>query len=285
MASAPTLLVYGIVFGATIALIAIGFALIYGVLKFIDFSHTDRLTISGYVFIYFAAKIGVIPAIILSCVSAMFLAVFTETFIFHPLRSKGPTVLMINSFGLSIILQAAMALGLGSALQVAPIEEFPISSSIKLYPRELIVLLLVPIIIIFLQYWLHRTGQGVSLRALVDDYEKALLFRVPVRLLSRIAFAISGILAGIGGISISIAFGIFPSIGFKLLIFAFSACIIGGIGSLWGAVIASFLLGIVITFAEAWGSSLAAEGIALMLLVLVLILKPQGILGSKLREF
>jgi len=258
--------------------------LIYGVMRIIDFSHTDRMTIAAYLFADLNRPLGIYAAMAIACISAALLAVVTERGLFAGLRRRGYAVMMICSLGLSIILQSIMAITHGSMLRTGVIREYPLTNFLNLYPREIVLLFGVPLVILCLRRLLHNTYWGQSLRATIDDYEKAIVHRLPVARLTMIAFAISGILAGASGIAIIIGTGVYPQVGFKYLIFAFAACIVGGVGNIVGALLASLTIGILITAAEFYGSALAAEGVTLLVLVAVLVFAPNGVFGHGLRR-
>ncbi|PKP35424.1 MAG: hypothetical protein CVU00_02390 [Bacteroidetes bacterium HGW-Bacteroidetes-17] len=277
------LLKYGFVFGILLSLISLGFSLIYNILKIVDFSHTDRLTIAGYSFYILSFHLNIFYSILISlCITVIF-TIFTERFVYSSMREKGTSALMLTSFGFSIVIQSILAILFTSEIKPTNIIEHAISNT-GFYLRELI---LIPVSLLFLgllTLFLKKSKTGISIRAIISNNERALFYKLPIKRYISIMFGISGLLAGIAGISLSISNGIFPTMGFKYMIFSFAACIIGGLRNLTGVVIISILLGVLIIFSEAYISSLASEGMALGILLLVLILKPNGIFGEKLRE-
>jgi len=275
---------YGINFGVLIAIVAIGFSLIYGSLKIIDFSHADRLTLGAYVFLSLN-QIGLIYAILGSCISCMVFAVLVERLLYSKLRSKGSTAIMIASVGVSIVLQAMLAMIYRSSLMTSAITESTINFfHLRIYIRELVMggLLLTCGISLF---FILKTKIGWSLAAIASNYEQAVIFRIPVNKMISLTFAVSSLLAAFAGISIAVSSGIYPYAGFKFLIFAFAACMVGGLGHLGGTITASLGLGVIYTFAEAYGSSLAADASVLSILVITLYIKPRGFFNRRIRLF
>lgn len=273
------LLFYGVFLGGLISLIAIGFTLIYGVLRVIDFSHMDRLTVAAYIYLTFEGSIGYVSAALIGILSAALLSVATEFAIYRRISSHGTTPVMIASLGFSVITQAILSLLFGSGLRVSRFDELPLNLLfINPFPRE-IVLILVLIFVLFSTWLLlFRTGFGIALRAIAGDRNRAMLLRVPTGRIVSALFALAGAVAGIAGIFVVISTGIHPYAGFKYMIMAFTACVAAGPGNLIGTVIAGIILGILLTLAEAFISSLASEGIALLILCVLLFVQPEGIL-------
>jgi branched-chain amino acid transport system permease protein len=199
------------------------------------------------------------------------------------MRKKGTSALMLTSFGFSIVVQSILAIIFSSEIKPPNIVEHAIGTT-GFYLRELILIPVSLLILVSLVLFLKKTTVGISIRAIIANHERALFYKLPIKKYISIIFGISGFLAGIAGISLSVSNGIFPTMGFKYMIYSFASCIIGGLKNLAGVVIISILLGVLIVFSEAYISSLASEAMALGILLLVLILKPNGIFVEKLRE-
>lgn len=277
------LLKYGFVFGILLSLISLGFSLIYNILKIVDFAHTDRLSIAGYSFYVLSFHLNVFYSILISLIITTAFAILTERFVYSSMRKKGSSALMLTSFGFSVIVQSILAMIFSSEIKPSNIVEHAIGNT-GFYLRELILIPVSLLFLVLLILFLKKARTGISIRAIISNNERALFYKLPIKKYISIIFGISGFLAGIAGISLSISNGIFPSMGFKYMIYSFTACIIGGLKNLAGVVIISILLGILIVFSEAYISSLASEALSLGILLLVLILKPSGIFGEKLRE-
>ncbi len=277
------LIKYGFIFGILLSLISLGFSLIYNVLKIVDFAHADRLTLAGYSFYVLSFHLNVFNSILFSLAITIAFAILTERLVYSSMRKNGSSALMLTSFGFSIIIQSLLAMIFTSEIKPTNIREHVIGNT-GFYSRELI---LIPVLILFLVlliYFFKKTKAGISIRAIISNNERALFYKLPIKKYISIIFGISGFLAGIAGVSLSISNGVFPTMGFKYMIYSFAACIIGGLKNLTGVVVISIFLGILIVMSEAYISALASESLALMILLLVLILKPNGIFGEKLRE-
>jgi len=278
------LLLLGVVTGTLISLMAIGFALVYGTLRLIDFSHMDRLTVGAYSYLLLERHLGPVTAVAGGVLSALAFAVATEFLIYRRIRHSGTTSIMIASLGLSVITQAALSLSFGSGLRVSTFEELAFDlAGFHLFPREILLIFVLLLVLLGLRTMLFGTGFGIDLRAIAGDRNRAKLFRVPTGLIVSALFALAGALAGIAGVFVAISPGIHPYSGFKYMITAFAACTVAGPGNLSGTAVAGILLGILLTLAEAYVSSLASEGIALLILCLALLFRPEGLFTMRAR--
>jgi len=273
---------FGFNYGILLALISLGFALIYNVLKIVDFSHTDRITVAGYSFYISTGYFNIYLSIIISLIVASLFAILTERIIYSTLRTKGSSALMLSSFCFSLITQSLLILIFQSDQKTIKYTEHAFDYS-GFFPRELILIPFLLIFLFLLDQFFRRNRIGISIRAIISNYERAVFFKLPVNQYISIVFGISGLLAGVAGVSLAISNGVVPTMGFKFMIYSFAACIIGGFRSLFGVVIVSIGFGILINIAEAYTSALASEGIALGLLLIILLLKPKGLFSEKLR--
>jgi branched-chain amino acid transport system permease protein len=277
------LIKYGFIFGVLLSLISLGFSLIYNVLRIVDFAHADRLTIAGYSFYHLSFHLNVYYSVLISLFITATFAILTERLVYSSMRKKGSSALMLTSFGFSIIVQSFLAIMFSSEIKPTNVVEHVVGNT-GFYAREMILIPTSLLFLVLLTLYIKKTKTGISIRAIIANHERALFYKLPIKKYISIIFGISGFLAGIAGISLSISNGIFPTMGFKYMIYSFAACIIGGLRNLTGVVIISIFLGILIVFSEAYISALASESIALCILLLVLILKPSGLFGEKLRE-
>ena len=277
------LLLLGVVSGTLISLMALGFALVYGTLQVIDFSHMDRLTVGAYFYLLLERHLGPVAAAAGGVLSASLFAVVTEFMIYRRIRHSGSTSIMIASLGLSVITQASLSLFFGSGLRVSTLDELAFDlAGFHLFPRE-ILLFFVLILVLFGLRAMLFTGFGIELRAIAGDRNRAALFRVPTGRIVSTLFALAGALAGLAGVFVAISPGIHPYSGFKYMILAFAACTVAGLGNLLGTAVAGILIGILLSLAETYVSSLASEGIALLILCLVLLFRPEGLFTMKVR--
>lgn len=278
------LLLLGALAGVLLSLIAIGFSLIYGVLRLIDFSHMDRLTVAAYSFLLLERHLGLVLAAAGAIFVAAMMAVVTEFAVYRRIRNRGTTSIMIASLGISVITQAILAISFGSGLKVPIYEEHAFDLwGFHLFPHEIVLICIFPFILLGLWLVLFHTGFGITLRAIAADYNRSVLFRVPTGSIVSAMFALAGSLAGLAGVFVVISSGIYPYVGLKYMIMAFAVCIVAGFGNLIGTAVAGIFLGILLTLAEAYGSSLASEGIALLVFCLVLLFRPSGLLPKRIQ--
>ena len=273
---------FGFFYGCFIGLVAIGFALIYNILHVVDFAHTDRLVVGGYVFLTSLKWFDQITAGLLAVTSTVILAVLTEIFLYRKIRKLNPRMLILTSFGLSIIIQNLLAIIYSDNLQEYPFFEKTISNT-DLYYRELIIIPVLLAICLLLFYWLKKTKSGISIRACISNLEKALTLGIHTNKLYVLIFIFSGIIAGIGGIYLSMGYGLTPYSGFKIMILAFSSCLVAGLDNVYGSILIGILSGILLSLFEVMFNALAAELLTLLILSVVLFFNPQGIFGKKLR--
>jgi len=147
-------------------------------------------------------------------------------------------------------------------------------------------LLIFPVLLVIsllLYYWLKKAKTGLSIRASISNLERATTLGVPVNKIYIIVFVFSGIIAGLGGVYLSMGYGLTPYSGFKIMIFAFSACLIAGLNNVYGAVIVGIIIGILLSVFEIYFNALSAELFTLLCLITILFIKPHGIFGEKLR--
>jgi branched-chain amino acid transport system permease protein len=212
-------------------------------------------------------------------------AVLTNSLLVRPLLVRGRAVVMLGTLGLSIAIQSSIALVFGSRLRVSTVEEFTLSDRLPLYPREIGVFAVALGTAWIMHNVLRRTPLGIRLRAMVSSYENAVVLGVPANQMYNLVFLVAGALAGFGGCVLAIASGVFPTAGFHWMIYGFTAAVVGGLGSLWGAVVGGLAMGVVVAFTEAWGGALLAEAAMLAVITGFLIFRPVGLLGKRLRSY
>ena len=259
-----------------------GFALIYNVLHIVDFAHTDRMVISGYLFLTFINYFDQIISAILSIILTIIISILTEYFIYKKIRKYNPRLLILSSFGLSIIIQNVLAIIYTDNLKEYPFFEETILNT-NIYYRELFLLPFLLLISLSLYFWFKYSKNGISIRAIISNFEKSLTIGIPYKKLYLIVFSISGLIAGVSGIYLSMGFGLTPYSGFKIMLLAFSASLVAGLDNIYGAVLIGILFGILISIFEYLTNSLIAESLTLLIMLSILLIKPNGVFGNKLR--
>jgi len=288
----------GLSLGAIYALIAIGYTMVYGIIGMINFAHGEIYMIGGYVGLVTLAALGtasglpvVVVILILLLVAVLVTAVYgyaIEKVAYAPLRGMPRLVPLISAIGMSIFLQNWVALGQGARDMAMPVlvsGSFQISFGSGFvvtapYARIMIILvavLLMALLTVYIKY--SRTGRAS--RACSQDMQMANLLGINTNRIISTTFVIGAVLAAVGGVLIALAIGkLNPFIGFLAGIKAFTAAVLGGIGSIPGAMLGGVLLGLAETFAAAYLSSQYKDVVAFALLVLILLLRPSGLLGK-----
>ena len=272
----------GFFYGCFIGLIALGFALIYNVLHIVDFAHTDRMVVSGYLFLTFINYFNQLLSAILAIIITIIISIMTEYFLYRKIRKHNPRLLILSSFGLSIIFQNILAVIYTDNLKEYPFFEKTLLNT-NIYYREIFLLPFLILISFSLYYWFKKSKNGLSIRAIISNFEKSLTIGIPYKKLYLIIFAISGLIAGVSGIYLSMGFGLSPYSGFKIMLLAFSASLVAGLDNIYGAVLIGILFGILISVFEYFTNSLIAESLTLLILLSILLVKPNGVFGNKLR--
>ncbi len=279
----------GISLGGAYALIAIGYSMVYGILLLINFAHADIFMMAGYFMIFAIAVMPWPVALVVVIVTTILLGVTVEKVAYKPLRSAPRMSIMISAIGVSYLLQN-LATYLFSALPQAypaiPLLKRPITignlnSSFVTFLTPILTLALV----IGLMLLLNKTKVGMAMRAVSKDYETSKLMGIKIDRIITLTFIIGSALAAVGSIlyftdrmSVTPFSGTLP--GLK----CFVAAVLGGIGSVPGAVIGGFLIGITETFLVAFGYSTFSDAFTFLLLILILLFRPTGLMGESLTE-
>ncbi|ANN66875.1 high-affinity branched-chain amino acid ABC transporter permease LivH [Bordetella bronchialis] len=288
----------GLSLGAIYALIAIGYTMVYGIIGMINFAHGEIYMIGAYVGLVTLTAIGAqsgtpVPLI----VAAMLIVAMAVTGVYgfavervayRPLRSSPRLVALISAIGMSIFLQNWVALGQGARDMAVPniifgAVSFKMGENFDVtvpYSRIMIIVVTV-VLMIGLSLFIKYSRMGRASRACSQDMHMANLLGIDTNRVISFTFVLGAVLAAVGGVLIALTIGkLNPFIGFIVGIKAFTAAVLGGIGSIPGAMLGGALLGLVETFAAAYISSQYKDIIAFLLLVLILLFRPTGLLGK-----
>ena len=285
-------IINGLALGSTYALLALGLAMLFSVMGLINFAHGELLTISGYT-MWFLALRGVPFAVVVpaTLVSAALAAVIMERLAFRPLRGASIVTLLITSFAVSYFIQNALAIGISQTPKAVPVPDWlnGVINAGGLTVSRLQVLTTAATLtaLAVVTIFLRRTLLGTSLRAAADDFTMVRLMGIRADVVVMTAFAISGLLAGIAAVLyISQATAVDPLTGTIPIIKAFIAVVIGGgLGSLSGAVVGGFTLGfleVILQAALPIGALPFRDALALLIVIAILVFRPQGIVGRRL---
>ena len=276
----------GISLGGAYALIAIGYTLVYGILRLINFAHGDIFMMAGYFMIFAMASLPWFIAIPVTLIVTVVLGVTIERVAYRPLRSSPRMSVMISAIGVSYLLQN-LATYLFTALPKG-YPEIPflkkiyqiggLSASFVTFLTPVLTLVLVYLLILLI----NHTKIGMAMRAVSKDYETASLMGIKINKTISFTFAVGSLLAGIGSILyFTDRMTVFPFSGALPGLKCFVAAVFGGIGSIPGAVIGGFILGLGETALVAMGQSTFSDAFTFILLIVMLLIRPTGLFGEK----
>lgn len=285
-------LINGISLGSVYALIALGYTMVYGIAKMLNFAHGDVIMIGGYAVFVTVSNMGMNPlaAIIIAMAVCTVLGVTIERVAYRPLRGASPLAVLITAIGVSYLLQNIALLVFGSDTKAfSNLVTFP---NLVLFDGQLviksvtIVTVIVSIIIMVgLTLFVKKTKIGRAMTAVSEDKGAAQLMGINVNGTIAVTFAIGSSLAAIAGVLLCSAYpSLTPYTGSMPGIKAFVAAVFGGIGSIPGAFIGGILLGVIENLSKAYISSQLADAIVFSILIIVLLVKPTGLLGRQIQE-
>lgn len=283
-------LVNGISLGSIYALIALGYTMVYGIIKLINFAHGDVYMIGAY--IGFAATtywhLGFFPALLLAMILSAIIGVVIERVAYKPLRESSRIAVLITAIGVSLLLEYVMMFFVG-----AEVRSYPKVFTTKVFHlgnvviniQQIYILVTAIALMILLQFIVQKTKTGKAMRAVSIDKDAAQLMGIKVDKTISYTFAIGSALAGAAGVLVGIYYNsIDPLMGMMPGLKAFVAAVFGGIGSIPGAMIGGLAIGIMETLVSGYGNSMYRDAAVFAFLILILILKPSGLLGKNTRE-
>ncbi len=283
-------LISGLSLGSIYALIALGYTMVYGIAKMLNFAHGDIIMIGAYAGIIAVAQMGLPPliAVLLSILICALLGVLIEFLAYKPLRQAPPLSVLITAIGVSYFLQNLALILFGSQQKAYPtivqLGQVTIGS-VTIDGVTILTLLVTALIMVVLSFFINRTRMGKAMRAVSEDKAAASLMGISVNRTISITFAIGSALAAVASIFYGMSYVyIKPTTGAMPGIKAFTAAVFGGIGSVPGAMLGGILLGIIEQLSKTYISTLWADAIVFGVLVLVLVVKPTGLLGKTMNE-
>lgn len=283
-------LISGISLGSVYAIIALGYTMVYGIAKMLNFAHGDVIMVGAYVVFYStAAGMPAIPAVLLSVVICTVLGMAIEAVAYRPLRSAAsPLAVLITAIGVSYLLQNLALLfwssNTKSFTSVVKIPALKIAG-LNISGETIVTIAACILIVVGLTLFINKTKPGQAMLAVSEDKGAAQLMGINVNATIALTFAIGSGLAAIAGVLLCSAYpSLTPYTGSMPGIKAFVAAVFGGIGSIPGAMIGGILLGIIEIFGKAYISSQMADAIVFAVLIVVLLVKPTGLLGKQIQE-
>lgn len=279
-------LMAGISVGGQYALIAIGYTMVYGILRLINFAHGDVFMVAGLIMVYATASLPIYVSVVLVIVVTVLLGVIIEKVAYKPLRSAPRMSVMISAIGVSYLLQNCALYFTGGLPQIYP--TIPFLS--KMVPfaggTTKMVTLVTPVLTIILVLALvsliKYTKVGMAMRAVAKDFETSELMGIKINSVISLTFIIGCFLAAIGSLLyFSNYTSVIPTSGAMPGLKAFVAAVFGGIGSVPGAVIGAFIIGICENIIKGLGWTAFSDAFTFVLLIVILLVKPTGIFGEK----
>ena len=282
-------LINGISLGSVYALIALGYTMVYGIAKMLNFAHGDVIMIGSYVIFFAFGSFGLNPivSVLLSMVVCTILGVTMERVAYRPLREAPSLAVLITAIGVSYLLQQVAQLlwtsnpkNFKSVVSLQPIKLF--GGQLTISAETLVTILACILIMVVLTLFINHTSAGHAMLAVSEDRGAAQLMGINVNATISLTFAIGSALAAVAGTLMCSSYPtLMPTTGAMPGIKAFVAAVFGGIGSIPGAFLGGILLGIIENLSKAYISTQLSDAIVFVVLIVVLIVKPTGLLGKK----
>lgn len=294
-------LMNGLTLGGVYALIALGYTMVYGILKFINFAHGDILMVGAYIglFVFDALRgssamgvwwiVAFFIAMIVSMLLCALLGMAIEKIAYKPLRKGSRLAPLLSAIGISFILSngAAWMFGTHSRKLEYPFNNTPINIlGVVITPHQIMVLVVAVLMMVVLKLFVDKTKMGKAMRATSLDGDTAKLMGINSNMIISLTFGIGSALAACGGILIALDYKVYATMGTMMGLKAFVAAVVGGIGNITGAMLGGFLLGLLETFGVALLGIPQGfkDAIAFFVLIIILLIKPEGLLGKVEKE-
>ena len=289
MQYAISILLSGVSLGGQYALIAIGYTMVYGILRLINFAHGDVFMVAGLMMVYLSASLPLAASVPLMLVLTVLLGFAIERAAYKPLREAPRMSVMISAIGVSYLLQNLATYITGGLPQMYP--EIPgISKTVTIagVPTKVVTLVtpvLVLVLVIALTQLIHHTKVGMAMRAVAKDFETAQLMGIKIDAVISVTFVIGSFLAAVGSVLYFTNYqSIVPLSGSLPGLRAFVAAVFGGIGSIPGAVVGAFIIGLSESVIKGSSWSIFSDAFTFALLIVILVVKPTGLFGEKVTD-
>lgn len=280
----------GLSLGSIYALVALGYTMVYGIIKLINFAHGDIYMIGAYVAFWVTTSFGFgfLPALIISMVVCGLLGVLIERVAYKPLRKAPRITALITAIGISYVIEYSTQLVMGASVKTYP-AIIPTTSwqlgPVKISFMQLIIFSVTVLLMLLLTFIINKTKIGRAMRAVSADENAARLMGISVDNTISVTFLLGSALAGAAGVLVGLYYNsISPLMGMVPGLKAFVAAVFGGIGSIPGAMVGGLFIGLCESMVVAYGSSLYKDAIVYAILILVLIIRPSGLFGKTERE-
>ena len=285
-------LINGISLGSVYAIIALGYTMVYGIAKMLNFAHGDVIMVGAYICFFAISSFNLPPAvgILLAMLVCTLLGIVIERLAYKPLRQATSLAVLITAIGVSYLLQNGAQLLWTSNIKMfpsffpgQPVELF--GGELKITVASIVTVAVCVVIMLALTWFTGQTKMGKAMRACSEDKGAAQLMGIDVNTTISVTFAIGSALAAVAGVLFcSVYPNLTPTTGSMPGIKAFTAAVFGGIGSIPGALLGGVLLGLIEIFASAYISTQLSNAIVFAVLIIVLLVRPTGLLGKQIRE-
>jgi branched-chain amino acid transport system permease protein len=285
-------LINGLSLGSIYALIALGYTMIYGIIQLINFAHGDIYMIGAFVgfFSMTVFDLGFFESILAAMIVCVTLGVLIERVAYKPLRGSTRIAVLITAIGMSLLLEYTMVFLVGAQVRSYP--QMPgfmnatyTFGSITISSKQILIIAISIALMIGLQFIVKQTKIGKAMRAVSSDADAAQLMGISVDRTIAFTFAIGSALAGAAGVLVGVYYNsINPLMGILPGLKAFVAAVVGGIGIIPGAMLGAYLIGAIETIVSALGYSMLREAVVFATLIIILIVKPAGLLGQNVKE-
>ena len=283
-------LINGISLGSIYSLIALGYTMIYGIIKLINFAHGDIYMLGAYAGFFATTflKLSFLPALLVAMVAAALAGVIIERAAYRPLRNAPKIAILITAIGVSLFLEYGSMLVVTPQPRTYP-EVFPTQiyniGSLVVNNQQIVILAVSLSLMVVLTYIVNKTKIGKAMRAVSYDTDAALLMGIDVNQVISFTFAIGSALAAAAGVLVGIYYNsIDPLMGIMPGLKAFIAAVIGGIGVIPGAMLGGIIMGVIEALVSGFFSSTFRDAAAFGILIVILLFKPSGLLGKNVRE-
>lgn len=284
-------MINGLSLGSIYALIALGYTMVYGIIKLINFAHGDVYMLGAFVAFYATTffHLNFFVALIIAMLLCGVLGVVIERIAYKPLRHATRITALITAMGVSYVLEYTTQYFAGSEVKTFPTDLLDNTAfsfgGVRITMMQIYIFVITIVLMIILTYIVSKTKMGRAMRAVSVDEDAAKLMGINVDTTISFTFFLGSCLAGVAGVLVGVYYNsINPLMGMTPGLKAFIAAVFGGIGNIPGAMIGGLFIGIAETLVTAYGSSLYKDAIVYVILILVLILKPDGLLGKNVKE-
>jgi len=284
-------LVNGLSLGAIYALIALGYTMVYGIIKLINFAHGDVMMVGAFVGFFSITFLGtnIAVAMLIAMAVCALLGIIIEKVAYRPLRNSTRIASLITAIGVSLLLEYLTIFLLGPNQKIFPETAFVVKAyniaGLSILNKDVFVFVSAVILMLVLQYIIKYTKTGKAMRAVSLDMEAAVLMGISVDKTISMTFAIGSALAAAAGVMVGVYYGaINPLMGIIPGLKAFVAAVLGGIGIIPGAMVGGFVIGLLETLVSGYGNSLYRDAVSFGVLILILLVKPTGLFGKDTGE-